>query len=365
MKNNVFCLMKKPGKIFALLFLPMAIIGFADKVNAQGWSFTATLTYSGSCGGSVPTIPPITIPYLPTKSDCESLRQTVLSYIASSGGCSVFYTCTPCTGADISNSFGQTEPGSVSIDGPAQGTAFFSPHESRGLENWIDDYVVKMESMGISVEGYNSLTMQDIPLTGNAEFDKGYVERMVSFEYPEQGGVVDLTGKTGVVDLNSTAANTGSTVQSLTNSKEQQERDAWYAENFGTLTQSGADNTIDASGTQSSERSWGDALLRTSVTSAPGLIGVAGDFMINTVDETLGGIQRVGNNLAAGNDAQALDIASNLPSNVVINSGKKAIINVIAGKATDIAGGPLLKMVKGAETVYSVANFLASAWENK
>jgi hypothetical protein len=281
------------------------------------------------------------------------------------GDCSASFTVTACTGSDISNSFGSAEPGSVSIDGPAQGTAFFSPHDSRGLENWIDDYVVKMESMGISVEGYNSLTMQDIPMTGNAEFDKGYVDRMVSFEKPEQGGVVDLTGKTGVVDLNSTAANTGSTAQLLTNSQEQQERDAWYAERFGTLTQSGAGNTIDASGTQSSERSWGDALLRTAVTSAPGLIGVIGDFMINTVDETLGGIQRVVNNLAAGNDAQALAEAENLPANVVINSGTKSIINYATDKATDIAGGPLLKMVKGAETVYSVAKFASTAWENK
>jgi hypothetical protein len=216
MKNIVSHGLIQRRTYMVLLFLSVTLIGFTEKANAQGWSFTATLTYSGSCGGGVPTIPPITIPYLPTKSDCESLRQIALSYVASGNGCSVFYTCTPCMGDDIQNPSDQAGlAGSVSIDGLAQGNAFFSPHESKGLENWMDDYLVKLQSMGISIDEGNSPIQDNIPLTGDADFDKGYVDRIKGFEKPEQGGVVDLTGKTGVVDLNSTAVSPGPTVPIL------------------------------------------------------------------------------------------------------------------------------------------------------
>jgi hypothetical protein len=208
-----------------LLFLPIALIGFTDKINAQGWIFTATATVTGPCGPYAPPLPTFTITYMPTQSQCEALRQTLLgirsdvamydNYGNYIGDCSAFFTCTSCTGSDISTSSGQSSPGSVSIDGLTQGTAFFSPHESRNLENWIDDYLIKMKSMGISLDGNSSLTTQDIPLTGDADFDKGYVDRIIGFEKPEQGGVVDLSGKTGVVDLNSTAINPGTTVPLL------------------------------------------------------------------------------------------------------------------------------------------------------
>jgi hypothetical protein len=208
-----------------MLLVPLSLITSMDKVNAQGWIFTATPTVTGPCSGYEPPLPTFTITYMPTQGQCESLRQMLLdirsdipmydNYGGYMGDCSAFFTATACTGSDISNSFGQSEPGSVSIDGLTQGTAFFSPHESRGVENWINDYVIKLQSMGISVDGYSSFTAQDVPLTGNADFDKGYVERIVGFEKPEQGGVVDLSGKTGVVDLNSTAVPPAPTVPLL------------------------------------------------------------------------------------------------------------------------------------------------------
>jgi hypothetical protein len=208
-----------------LLFLPIALIGFTNKMNAQGWIFTATPKVTGPCSGYEPPLPTFTITYMPTQGQCESLRQTLIAvrsdipmynngaYI---GTCSAFFTATACTGSDISTSSGQTGlAGSVSIDGLTQGTAFFSPHESRGLENWIDDYVVKLQSMGISTDQDNSPIEQNIPLTGDANFDKGYIDRIKGFEKPEHGGVVDLSGKTGVVDLNSAAVNPGPTVPLL------------------------------------------------------------------------------------------------------------------------------------------------------
>jgi len=201
--------------LLTLLILPVALMGFKDKANAQGWIFTATATVTGPCGPYVPTLPTFTITYMPTQSQCEALRQMLLGIRSDQpmydnegnfiGNCSAFFTCTACTGSDISASSGQSGPGSVSIDGLTQGSAFFSPHESRNLEDWIDNYLIKVKSMGVTLDGYNSLTAQDIPLTGDADFDKGYVDRIIGFEKPQQGGVVDLSGKTGVVDLNATA----------------------------------------------------------------------------------------------------------------------------------------------------------------
>jgi len=207
----------------------MALMAFTVNTNAQGWIFTATAEVSGPCGPYVPSLPTFTITYMPTQSQCEALRQMLLGIRSDIpmydndgnfiGNCSAFFTCTACTGSDITASSGQSSPGSVSIDGLTQGSAFFSPHESRNLEDWIDDYLIKVKSMGVSLDGHNSLTAQDIPLTGDADFDKGYVDRIIGFEKPEQGGVVDLSGKTGVVDFNNTAVNQGPTVPLLSNTE--------------------------------------------------------------------------------------------------------------------------------------------------
>jgi hypothetical protein len=87
--------------LITLLFLLVTFLSFSHKTNAQGWSFTFQMYATGNCGGAQP--PAITLPHLglPTKSQCESLRQQVLAIKASSGGCTVGYTCTPCTGSDI------------------------------------------------------------------------------------------------------------------------------------------------------------------------------------------------------------------------------------------------------------------------
>lgn len=216
---------KQRRTFITLLFVSLALMGFTNRAHAQGWIFTATTQVTGPCGAYVPTLPTFTITYMPTQSQCESIRQMLLDirsdipmYDVNNnfiGYCSAFFSCTACTGSDISNGSGQSSPGSVSIDGLTQGSAFFSPHESRNLEDWIDNYLVKVRSMGVSTDGNKSLTAQDIPLTGDAEFDEGYVDRIIGFEKPEQGGVVDLSGKTGVVDLNSTAVVPGPTVPLL------------------------------------------------------------------------------------------------------------------------------------------------------
>jgi hypothetical protein len=166
---------------------------------------------------------------LPSKSMCESLRQQVLAIRFSSpeydnkgkyiGECAVFYTCSSCTGSDVfvpgqsSPDFNQTVSGNVSIDGLIQGTSFFSSHSSKEIEDWSQEYMQKLESLGLIEQSGVFKNQLKIPTSGDKEFDKFYLDQIIRFEKPEQGGVVDLSGKIGVVDLKSQQGNSGNTVK--------------------------------------------------------------------------------------------------------------------------------------------------------
>jgi hypothetical protein len=96
-----------------------------------------------------------------------------------------------------------SDPGSVSIDGFIKGNAYFSPHPSMNVENWIEDIQQKLKSMGYEVDAGKTIRAQDIPLTGNDDFDKYYAEQIIRFEKPEQGGPVYLKEDAkGIVDPN-------------------------------------------------------------------------------------------------------------------------------------------------------------------
>ena len=56
-------------------FALFAFILTSPVIKAQEWNFTFTLTSSGPCGGYMPYIPTFSIPYMPTQSYSESLRQ--------------------------------------------------------------------------------------------------------------------------------------------------------------------------------------------------------------------------------------------------------------------------------------------------
>ncbi len=73
------------------------------------------------------------------------------------------------------------DPGDVSITGLLTGNALFSPHDTREIESWINDFLQRNKSMGIPVEGMNVITSGDVPLTGNAGFNKFYTEQMMRF----------------------------------------------------------------------------------------------------------------------------------------------------------------------------------------
>ncbi|MFH1320097.1 MAG: hypothetical protein ABII90_05515 [Bacteroidota bacterium] len=222
-------------KIFiTLLFSCIAFICFSYKTNAQGWSFSFQLAQSGPCGGVIPyTIPTLPNFGIPTKSQCESLRQQILAIKQSYpvydgnnyiGDCSLYYTCTPCTGSDIITP-GQVNPGDVSFNGQFEGKPFFTPHESAAFQDWATDYKQLLASYGItSILGKNITPHQTSstkpkapepkPSSGNKDVDEAYKNKYKEFVSSGGNTSVDLSGKKGVVQL-------------LTTAEEQAKRDKW------------------------------------------------------------------------------------------------------------------------------------------
>ena len=257
MKARIAQGLMKSELFIALLIFFFSIIGFNLKTNAQGWTFTFQLAQSGPCTSGVPLPVLPTFPNLgfSTQGQCESLRQTILSIKESMpmydshynyiGDCSIFYTCTPCTGSDIVVS-GQTSPGNVSFDGQFEGKPFFTTHENSAFEDWSKEYRQQLESYGITSILGNKLIAPNIPLTGDLEFDAFYNNQTANFNpktspvnVPSNmdANVVDLSGKQGVVQL-------------LTTKEEQAKRDSWYEDHindqgYNNLVQLTAEDGID------------------------------------------------------------------------------------------------------------------------
>ncbi len=363
--------------IFIMILLQILLLsGIHNFSFAQGWSFTFTLSQSGPCGTNIPTLPQFTIPFLANQSQCESLRQNILNIDASLpvynndgdfiGNCRVFYSCAPCTGSDIQTNSNTTMPGSVSFDGPAQGQAFFSPHESQAIENWIDDYIKKMESLGYPVNQDAMYNFQNIPLTGDPAFDQFYFNQLNDFENakpanapPNVENKPEVAVSSGEVEL------TGTTVQLLTTSEQIRKRDEWWDENgFNNPVQVGSDNVIDENGNNAEGRSLEDAALRTALGKAPGLAGTIADFNVNILDETMNGILGIFKDVTSGNDAAAMEKAQNLEGKVVFNAAKTTAINKSVDAVIDIGYIPMLKGVKNAEPVYNVLKTGLDFWDN-
>ncbi|MFA5973830.1 MAG: hypothetical protein WC780_15880 [Lentimicrobiaceae bacterium] len=210
----------KQKLLISLLFFFISIIGLSIKTNAQGWTFTFSVAQSGPCAAYVPlVIPPLPNFGIPTQSQCESLRQTLLAIKSSIpeyndqgvyiGDCSAYVTCTPCTGSDIVTP-GQVSPGDVSFDGQFQGKPLFTTHESSAFEDWSRDYRQQLASYGITSILGNTLTPPNIPLTGDPGLDALYKSQSENFNPttapvvtppPSDASVVDLSGKQGVVKL--------------------------------------------------------------------------------------------------------------------------------------------------------------------
>lgn len=179
------------------------------EAKAQGWTFTETVSHSGP-GPCIPypMLPPMVYG---TQAACEYNRQMELSNNGddwsayADGSCILIITCTPCVGSDFNSgpggsSSGIPEPGAVSLDGLLAGKAFFSAHESRAVEDLLDAYVQKMKSMGVTVDKSTLLSAGEVPLTGNPDFDRYWVEQLMKLTAFGHGTAVNLTDKKGIVD---------------------------------------------------------------------------------------------------------------------------------------------------------------------
>ncbi len=207
MKSKISAISGKIILDIGLIFLIFVLNGAVNKLAAQ-WSFSwhSWGEYCTGCGSGYDQSE--TYSY-PTKSQCETARQFLnlglghgqdtYSHTNTYTGSSENYTATPCMGSDLTTNTNQLNFGSVSIDGQILGAAFFSPHPSSAMEDWGREYMQRLKSMGISDDEIKLLSTKQVPLTGDFEFDKSYNSQVVRFEKPEQGGVVDLSGKTGIV----------------------------------------------------------------------------------------------------------------------------------------------------------------------
>ncbi len=195
---------------FLLVLSAVLLFGSGKTAKAQGWTFTETINQTGSC---IPYPPYPSVVYA-TKEACESIRQQEINNSGSDwstwdGTCTTIITCTPCVGSGggpvSSGSGGSTlmgHPGEVSITGLLTGNALFSPHDIKDIENWVSDYMQRMKSMGMTTDAMNLITNGDVPITGNAVFDKFYTEQALRFQKPEQGGTVYLKEGQKTVDPN-------------------------------------------------------------------------------------------------------------------------------------------------------------------
>lgn len=191
----------------------LLLFGSGKTAHSQGWTFTETITHTGP-GPCIP-YPPFPSLVYSTKEACDYNRSMELSNngedwsVYMDGSCILIVTCTPCVGSDIgaggTGSGGSSfmgNPGDVDISGLLAGKALFSPHDIKDIETWINDFLQRNRSMGISDAGLNQITSGDVPLTGNAGFDKFYTEQMMRFQKPEQGGTVYLKEGQNTIDPN-------------------------------------------------------------------------------------------------------------------------------------------------------------------
>lgn len=364
--------MKRNLRIKLLLSFVL-IAGFNLETKAQGWTFTFQIAQTGPCAAYTPALVLPQLPSfgIPTQSQCESLRQTLLSVKQSYpvtdnrgnyiGDCSLFVTCTPCTGSDIVTP-GQINPGDVSFDGQFQGKPFFTTHESSAFEDWSKDYRQQLESLGITSILGNTLSSSQLTLTGDKDFDAFYNNQTAKFnpttpvrtENNLDASVVDLSGikDKGVVQL-------------LTTPEEQAKRDKWYEDSgFNDLTSITENEGI--SENKPAERSFLDASVRTALGEVPGVEGVFAAFGINLVDESFKNINQASSAFINGNDAKAVQSANDLiDGKSFYNAVGKTAKDKVSGDITDLAAGSVAGKVKGGTTLLTIAKIGYAFWENK
>lgn len=349
-----------------ILFLAFTLLSPHNQATAQGWTFTFQLAQSGPCGANVPLLPTFPNLQLPTKDQCESLKKMILDVKASSavygdhgqiiGYCTVFYTASACTGSDIVST--STITGEVSMNSIVEGKPIFTPHSSQAFEDWAKDYKALLESYGITSILGKTISTLNIPTVGNKKQNSFYKKEADDFnpDIPEDH---PLPQDANVVDLSKTEKKYG-TVDLLRSPEDIAKEEKWYTDNGFRDFNNINNNEIDPGSAENAEMSIGEALVRNAVTSAPGLEGIFGNFGINMIDEEFKGLNKVTSQL--GNIDQAAETANELPKNMLINSGKKTLVDAATGFVSDKTFGPVLDLVKGAGTVHTVINFGIDVW---
>lgn len=193
-----------------LTLLPCTLLFFLNpgEAKAQGWTFTESVSHTGP-GPCIPypMLPPMTYG---TLEACEYNRQQELNNNGDDwsaygdGSCLLVIVCGPCVGGNINptggSSSGIPEPGTVSLEGLLAGKAFFSAHESRAVEDLLNAYIQKMKSMGITVDKNALLAAGDVPLTGNPDFDRYWVEQLMKLTTLGNGTAANFTDWQGKAD---------------------------------------------------------------------------------------------------------------------------------------------------------------------
>lgn len=208
---------KVTNALFAYAF---AALLFPTVLFSQGWGFTADLAYSGYCPGATG----ISLPQIsgfPTKADCESVRSQILAISISSGSCTVYYKCSPCTGSDINND--QYNPGTLNLNSQFEGKPMFTAHNSKAFEDWATGYRKQLEAYGIKSILGNTLTAKEFPQTGNSKFDAAYGKNASGFKAKSKSTDRPNTSKEKVEKEDYYG-----TVSLLTSKEEQAKRDEWY-----------------------------------------------------------------------------------------------------------------------------------------
>ena len=115
------------------------------------WTFTIQVRYSGDCGGINGINALNALSYeaayknmqIPTKSECEALRNQISSIRQGYGGCYASFVCGPCTGHDIGGTVSADPNSSLNIF--QQGTAITPHNRANEVLTWADEFVKKWQ----------------------------------------------------------------------------------------------------------------------------------------------------------------------------------------------------------------------------
>jgi len=283
-------------KFIPILFFTISLlIGNTYKGYTQGWTFTFQLAQSGPCGGSsLPVLPTFPNFGFPTQNQCEALRQIVVNTKQSFpvtgdhgqiiGYCTIYYSCTPCTGSDIVTP-GQTNPGDVSLNGQAEGNPFFTPHSSEAFEDWARDYKTLLESYGITSILGNNILSNPFLLSGDKNLDTLYTHDSENFNPPATVDSGVYIGGSRVANSMDDLLNKKVVIPGESTPADRTAQEEWVRENTPDLSSVSASDGLDEN--IAGGRSFKDAALSTLIEDMPGS-GTIGAGLLKMVDVVFG-----------------------------------------------------------------------------